>query len=196
MCDHFRDFMVEGAQLNQAKLKENIGRSVMMVTALSPIIGYDKTSVISHYAIDNDLTLKQAALANGVTEDLFDRVVKPLALHAEAQPISLRGRRPGEPPMTSMNREATRMGDNSMPIGKRPSLRLWEVNGGTPTGQTRTIGCAGYWPSSWAWPGLRSSSPVEQRSWCVTEGRRCQSGRRRSCSPPSLRCGWSWPFTS
>jgi fumarate hydratase class II len=52
----------------------------MMVTALSPIIGYDKASVISHYAIDHDLTLKQAALDNGVAEDLYDRVVNPLAL--------------------------------------------------------------------------------------------------------------------
>ena len=80
MCDHFRKFMVEGAQLNQARLKENIERSVMMVTALSPVIGYDQASVISHYAIDNNLTLKEAALANGVSEDLYDRVVDPLAL--------------------------------------------------------------------------------------------------------------------
>ncbi len=80
MCDHFRMFMVEGAGLNQARLKQNIERSVMMVTALSPVIGYDQASVISHYAIDHDLTLKQAALANGVSEELFDRVVDPLAL--------------------------------------------------------------------------------------------------------------------
>jgi fumarate hydratase class II len=37
---------------------------VMMVTALSPIVGYDKASVISHYVIDPDLTLKKPALAN------------------------------------------------------------------------------------------------------------------------------------
>jgi fumarate hydratase, class II len=80
MCDHLRRFMIEGAELNKAKLKENIDRSVMMVTALSPVIGYDKASVISHQAIAQDLTLKQAALANGVTEELFDRVVNPLAL--------------------------------------------------------------------------------------------------------------------
>jgi fumarate hydratase, class II len=80
MCDHFREFMIEGAELNEAKLKQNIERSVMMVTALSPVIGYDQASVISHYAIDHDLTLKQAALANGVSEDLYDRVVDPLAL--------------------------------------------------------------------------------------------------------------------
>ena len=80
MCDHLREFMIEGAELNEPKLKENIERSVMMVTALSPIIGYDKASVISHYAIDQNLTLKQAALANGVSEQLYDRVVDPLAL--------------------------------------------------------------------------------------------------------------------
>jgi fumarate hydratase class II len=80
MCDHFREYMVQGIELNQAKLKENIDRSVMMVTALSPVIGYDQASVIAHYAIDHDLTLKQAALANGVSEDLYDRVIDPLAL--------------------------------------------------------------------------------------------------------------------
>jgi fumarate hydratase class II len=80
MCDHFRMYMVEGAELNQRKLKENIDQSVMMVTALSPVIGYDKASVISHYAIDHDLTLKQAALDNGVSEELFDKIVNPLAL--------------------------------------------------------------------------------------------------------------------
>jgi fumarate hydratase class II len=72
--------MVEGAKLNEAKLTENIERSVMMVTALSPVIGYDKAAAISYYAIDHGLTLKQAALANGVSEDLFDKVVIPLAL--------------------------------------------------------------------------------------------------------------------
>ncbi|MEU2157416.1 class II fumarate hydratase [Streptomyces sp. NPDC019396] len=80
MCDHFREFMIEGAKVNQARLTQNIDRSVMMVTALSPVIGYDQASVISHYAIDHDTTLKQAALANGVSEELFDRVVDPLAM--------------------------------------------------------------------------------------------------------------------
>ncbi|MEI7624129.1 MAG: class II fumarate hydratase [Actinomycetes bacterium] len=78
MCDHFREFMIEGAQINRAKIKENIDKSVMMVTALSPIIGYDQASVISHYAIDNDLTLRDAALKNGVTAELFDRIVVPI----------------------------------------------------------------------------------------------------------------------
>jgi fumarate hydratase class II len=72
--------MIEGTQLNEAKLKENIDNSVMMVTALSPVIGYDKSAAISYYAIDHNLTLKQAALAKGVSEELFDKVVQPLAL--------------------------------------------------------------------------------------------------------------------
>jgi fumarate hydratase class II len=52
----------------------------MMVTALAPVIGYDKAAAIAYYAIEHDLTLKQAALANGVSRELFDRVVDPLAL--------------------------------------------------------------------------------------------------------------------
>jgi fumarate hydratase, class II len=80
MCDHFREFMVEGTKLNQARLRENIDKSVMMVTALSPVIGYDKAAAISYYAIDHDLTLKEAALAQGVSEELYDKVVIPLNL--------------------------------------------------------------------------------------------------------------------
>jgi fumarate hydratase, class II len=44
------------------------------------VIGYDKAAAISYYAIDHDLTLKQAALAKGVSEELYDKVVIPLAL--------------------------------------------------------------------------------------------------------------------
>jgi fumarate hydratase class II len=78
MCDHFRKFMIEGAELNEPQLKANVDRSVMMVTALSPVIGYDDAAKISHYAIDHNETLKQAALANGVDEALYDRVVVPI----------------------------------------------------------------------------------------------------------------------
>jgi fumarate hydratase class II len=80
MCDHFREFMIEGTRLNEARLRENIDKSVMMVAALSPVIGYDKAAAISNHAIDHDLTLKQAALAKGVSEELFDKVVIPLNL--------------------------------------------------------------------------------------------------------------------
>ena len=50
----------------------------MLVTALAPVIGYDKASKIAHYAMDNDLTLKEAALKPGlVTEEEYDRIVDP-----------------------------------------------------------------------------------------------------------------------
>jgi fumarate hydratase class II len=77
-CVNFRRFLVEGTKPNLKKIKEYVDRSLMLVTALSPVIGYDKASKIAHYAMDNDLTLKASALKLGfVTEDEFNRVVDP-----------------------------------------------------------------------------------------------------------------------
>jgi fumarate hydratase, class II len=77
-CTNFLRFLVEGTKPNLKKIKEYVDRSLMLVTALSPVIGYDKASKIAHYAMDNDLTLKEAALKLGfVTEEVFDRVVDP-----------------------------------------------------------------------------------------------------------------------
>jgi len=77
-CANFRKFLIDGAQPNRKKIAEYVEHSLMLVTALSPVIGYDKASQIAHYALDNDLTLKQAALKLGfVTESEFDRVVDP-----------------------------------------------------------------------------------------------------------------------
>jgi fumarate hydratase class II len=77
-CTNFRKFLVEGTQPNLKKIKEYVDRSLMLVTALAPVIGYDKASKIAHHAMDHDLTLKAAALQLGfVTEAEFDRVVDP-----------------------------------------------------------------------------------------------------------------------
>jgi fumarate hydratase, class II len=77
-CSNFRKFLVEGASPNIRKINEYVDRSLMLVTALSPVIGYDKASKIAHYALDNDLSLKQAALKLGyVTEEEFDTIVDP-----------------------------------------------------------------------------------------------------------------------
>ena len=77
-CVNFRKFLIEGTKPNLKKINEYVERSLMLVTALSPVIGYDKASKIAHYAMDNDLTLKAAALKLGfVTEAEFDRVVDP-----------------------------------------------------------------------------------------------------------------------
>jgi fumarate hydratase class II len=77
-CANFRKFLVEGTMPNRKKIDEYVERSLMLVTALSPVIGYDKASKIAHYALDNDLSLKVAALKLGyVSEAEFDRVVDP-----------------------------------------------------------------------------------------------------------------------
>jgi fumarate hydratase, class II len=77
-CTNFRKFLVEGTRPNLKKISEYVDRSLMLVTALSPVIGYDKASKIAHYAMDNDLTLKQAALKLGFVSDAeFDRAVDP-----------------------------------------------------------------------------------------------------------------------
>jgi fumarate hydratase, class II len=80
-CVNFRKFLVEGTQPNRKKIAEYVERSLMLVTALAPVIGYDKASKIAHHAMDHDLTLKEAALALGfVDEAEFDRVVDPVRM--------------------------------------------------------------------------------------------------------------------
>jgi fumarate hydratase, class II len=77
-CTNFRKFLVEGTQPNRKKIAEYVHDSLMLVTALAPVIGYDEASAIAHFAADNDLTLKEAALKLGhVDEATFDRVVDP-----------------------------------------------------------------------------------------------------------------------
>jgi len=77
-CHNFRQFLVEGTGPNLEKIREYVERSLMLVTALVPVIGYDRASRIAHYAVENDLTLKAAALQLGfVTEEVFDKVVDP-----------------------------------------------------------------------------------------------------------------------
>lgn len=77
-CTNFRKFLVEGTQPNKEKIAKYVSESLMLVTALSPVVGYDKASKIAHYAMDNDVTLKAAALKLGfVSEAVFDRVVDP-----------------------------------------------------------------------------------------------------------------------
>jgi len=75
-CANFRKFLVEGTQPNRKKIGEYVERSLMHVTALSPVIGYDKAAKIAHYAMEHDLTLKTAALKLGfISEAEFDRVI-------------------------------------------------------------------------------------------------------------------------
>jgi len=76
-CEKLRTFSVEGTELDERKVSEYVGRSLMLVTALSPHIGYDKASAIAHKADDEGTALRDAALALGVSEADFDRIVDP-----------------------------------------------------------------------------------------------------------------------
>jgi fumarate hydratase class II len=77
-CTNFRKHLIEGTQPNLRRIREYVERSLMLVTALVPVIGYDKASRIAHYAMEHDLTLKQAALKLGfISEAEFDRIVDP-----------------------------------------------------------------------------------------------------------------------
>jgi fumarate hydratase class II len=77
-CTNFRRFLVEGTEPNRKQIASFVERSLMLVTALSPVIGYDKASAVAHYALDHDLTLREAALKLGaVGAEEFDRIVDP-----------------------------------------------------------------------------------------------------------------------
>ena len=77
-ADKFRTYSVEGTKLNHPQIDMFVQRSLMLVTALSPVIGYDKASIIAHHALDNGQSLKEAALASGfIDEKKFDEIVDP-----------------------------------------------------------------------------------------------------------------------
>jgi fumarate hydratase class II len=77
-CEKFLLYCVEGIELNKPKIKEFLENSLMLVTALSPVIGYDKAAAIAHKALEENTTLREAAIASGfISADKFDQVVVP-----------------------------------------------------------------------------------------------------------------------
>jgi fumarate hydratase, class II len=101
-CTNFRRFLVEGTKPNVKKINEYVERSLMLVTALSPVIGYDKAAEIAHYAMDNELSLKDAALQLGfVTAAEFDRIVDPKKMVRPYVAADAPGSGAHEPPRTS-----------------------------------------------------------------------------------------------
>jgi fumarate hydratase class II len=77
-CEKLRHFSVEGTRLNRQRIDETVDRSLMLVTALSPVLGYDKASAIAHEANDEGLRLKEAALRSGdIDAKRFDEIVDP-----------------------------------------------------------------------------------------------------------------------
>ena len=111
-CTNFRKFLVEGTKPNLKKIKEYVERSLMLVTALSPVIGYDKASKIAHYAMDNDLTLKAAALKLG-----FVRRTSSIAWSIPTKMV--------KPYVAAANNEPTeKYHDNPIPSTNRPDVLL------------------------------------------------------------------------
>jgi fumarate hydratase class II len=77
-CASFHRHLVDGAQPNRRSIDEHLTRSLMLVTALVPVIGYDRAAQIARHALHSDLTLREAALELGfVSAEEFDRLVDP-----------------------------------------------------------------------------------------------------------------------
>ncbi|MFN3234640.1 MAG: class II fumarate hydratase [Gammaproteobacteria bacterium] len=80
-CRMFTEFCVKGLEANKEKINYFLNHSLMLVTALSPVIGYDKSSEIAHKALHDGSSLKEACLALGyLTEEEFEQHVKPEAM--------------------------------------------------------------------------------------------------------------------
>ncbi|MDH6245435.1 class II fumarate hydratase [Mycobacterium sp. OTB74] len=77
-CSKLREFCIEGIKLNTEQIESDVDRSLMLVTALSPVIGYDKASAIAHDADRTGSTLREAALRSGfINAADYDRIVNP-----------------------------------------------------------------------------------------------------------------------
>jgi fumarate hydratase, class II len=77
-CAKFREFSVEGSDLNRTKIASYVDDSLMLVTALSPVIGYQAAAHIAEKAAAGGSKLKEAAIASGkVKEDEYDRIMDP-----------------------------------------------------------------------------------------------------------------------
>jgi fumarate hydratase class II len=77
-CDRFREFCVAGLAVDRTRVREHLERSLMLVTALTPIIGYDKAALVAKKAHAEGSTLREAALELGfLTSAQFDEAVDP-----------------------------------------------------------------------------------------------------------------------
>jgi len=80
-CYNYRVAMVQGIEPNKNKIKRDLEQSLMLVTVLTPEIGYDKASEIAHLAHNQEVSLREAALELGyVSAAEFDRIVDPASM--------------------------------------------------------------------------------------------------------------------
>lgn len=77
-CEKLRRYSIEGITLDKERIGQYVNESLMLVTVLSPVIGYDNASAIAHKAFDEHKTLREAALESGqISAEEFDRIVVP-----------------------------------------------------------------------------------------------------------------------
>lgn len=77
----FEKYCLKGIEPNLSRIDSHVRKSLMLVTALSPEIGYDKASHLAHFAFENDLELKQAAMQLGyLSAERFDELIDPLSM--------------------------------------------------------------------------------------------------------------------
>jgi fumarate hydratase class II len=77
-CDRFREFCVEGLEPNLERIGQHLNDSLMLVTALAPIIGYDKSAQVAKKAHHENITLREATISLGLLSgDEFDQAVVP-----------------------------------------------------------------------------------------------------------------------
>jgi len=77
-CDRFREFCVEGLEPDYEQISHHLNNSLMLVTALNPIIGYDKAAKVAKKAHKERTTLREAALSLGfLSAEQFDAAVVP-----------------------------------------------------------------------------------------------------------------------
>ncbi|MBS2019720.1 MAG: class II fumarate hydratase [Deltaproteobacteria bacterium] len=79
-CDSFREMCIAGLAPNEPVIARHVASSLMLVTALAPLVGYDKAAAIAKSAYEKNVTLREAALAAGISEKDFDEHVKPEAM--------------------------------------------------------------------------------------------------------------------
>jgi fumarate hydratase class II len=80
-CEGFREHCIEGLRANELRLQELLGNSLMLVTALTPAIGYDRACAIARHAHHHNLSLREAALGLGeISAAEFDQLVRPEAM--------------------------------------------------------------------------------------------------------------------
>jgi fumarate hydratase class II len=77
-CRSFREHCIEGLKANSERIDQLLNQSLMLVTALTPAIGYDRASAIAKHAHQHGLSLRDAALAlNAISAEDFDRCLRP-----------------------------------------------------------------------------------------------------------------------